>query len=708
MSVSQEIKARLDIVQYVQQYVPGLKKAGRYYKACCPFHAEKTPSFVVNPDNQSWRCFGACAEGGDIFNFAMKQHGWSFREALSELAQQAGVQLEKQTPEQQARDEYTDKLRGLLDTAADYYHRHLLSQSDEATRAVYAYAREKRGFSHETLERYQIGYAPDDFQKMRRALQDLGYTDDEIVDAGMAIRKEDTGRVYDRFRNRLMIPIRDERGRVIGFGARALSKEDNPKYLNSPQTPVFDKSKTLFGLDVAKKAIRDTGMAIIVEGYMDVIQAHQAGYLNVVAQMGTSLTESQLIKIVPRYANQIIMALDADEAGQNATRRSLEVARKALQADYAGRLSVDLRVLHIPEGKDPDDFLREAPQRWPEIIADAQPVADFVIDLETADLPRDAGLPARQAVAQQILPILTASENNLYTQDNLQKLSLKLRIGVEDLMAWAQRLQPPPQSEQRLAPVITDDQADDGLPPLPYEDELSGSAVEPPLFFDDAPHPVPTRDSARPSPAQALRRLTAQQPALTGRHTSIAAERHCLRMLLKQPDLLFQANRLLRELAQTDPTLINGPLADMNLDDFSQTEYRMIMQVLLRAIDQDELEPLEFVQAHLDQALVSDLTQLLITDVDDIHGQLGGRFGADFSQHWTTFQRKTLPGLNVPTSVVRSLVHLRNQRLKRETEELMFLSNEAESRSDTHEQLQHAQRGMLLMRARRRLADALP
>lgn len=707
MSVSQEIKARLDIVQYVQQYVPGLKKAGRYYKGCCPFHAEKTPSFVVNPDNQSWRCFGACAEGGDIFNFAMKQHGWSFREALSELAQQAGVQLERQTPEQQARDEYTDKLRGLLETAADYYHRHLLSQTDEATRDVYIYAREKRGFSHETLERYQIGYAPDDYQKMRRALQDLGYTDDEIVDAGMAIRKEDTGRIYDRFRNRLMIPIRDERGRVIGFGARALAKEDNPKYLNSPQTPVFDKSKTLFGLDIAKKAIRDTGVAIIVEGYMDVIQAHQAGYLNVVAQMGTSLTEPQLTKIVPRYANQIIMALDADEAGQNATRRSLEVARKALQADYAGRLSVDLRVLHIPEGKDPDDFLREAPQRWPEIIANAQPVADFVIDLETADLPRDAGLPARQAVAQQILPILTASENNLYTQDNLQKLSLKLRIGVEDLMAWAQQLQPPAPSERRSSPAAVD-VSDDGPPPPPYEDDISGSAVEPPLFFDDAPHPVMTPDGDRPSPARALRRLNTQQPALTGRHTSIAAERHCLRMLLKQPDLLFQANRLLRELAQTDSTLINGPLADMNLDDFSQTEYRMIMQVLLKAIDQDELEPIEYVQAHLDQALVSDLTQLLVTDVDDIHGHLGGRFGADFSQHWTTFQRKTLPGLNVPTSVVRSLVHLRNQRLKRETEELMFLSNEAESRSDTNEQLQHAQRGMLLMRARRRLADALP
>ncbi|MCA9883390.1 MAG: DNA primase, partial [Anaerolineae bacterium] len=255
MSVTEQIKARLDIVQYVQQYVPQLKKAGRYYKACCPFHSENTPSFVVNPDTQSWRCFGACAEGGDIFSFAMKQNNWSFSEALHELGRQAGVQVTQQTPEQQHQAEQVERLRAMLQTSADFYHQHLLSQVDDAARSAYTYVREKRGFTDETIERYQIGYAPAGWQNMMNALTELGYANNEIVEAGLA-SQNDKGRVYDRFRNRLMIPIRDDRGRIVGFGARALDPDDNPKYLNSPQSEVFDKSHLLFGLDVAKEAIR--------------------------------------------------------------------------------------------------------------------------------------------------------------------------------------------------------------------------------------------------------------------------------------------------------------------------------------------------------------------------------------------------------------------------------------------------------------------
>ena len=306
MSVTEQIKARLDIVQYVSQYVPQLKKAGRYYKACCPFHSEKTPSFVVNPDTQSWRCFGACAEGGDIFSFAMKQNNWSFTEALHELGRQAGVQVTKQTPEQQQQAEQVERLRAMLQTAADFYHQHLLSREDEAAESAYAYTREKRGFTDETIERYQIGYAPAGWQNMMNALTQLGYDNEDILAAGLA-SQNDRGRVYDRFRNRLMIPIRDDRGRIVGFGARALDPDDNPKYLNSPQSEVFDKSHLLFGLDVAKDAIRQSETAVIVEGYMDVIQAHQAGYYNVVAQMGTAMTESQL-KLMQHAKDRMINA----------------------------------------------------------------------------------------------------------------------------------------------------------------------------------------------------------------------------------------------------------------------------------------------------------------------------------------------------------------------------------------------------------------
>ncbi|RMG81979.1 MAG: DNA primase, partial [Chloroflexi bacterium] len=434
MSVAQEIKARLDIVEYIQQYVP-LKKSGRHYKACCPFHSEKTPSFIVNTETQSWRCFGACSEGGDIFNFAMKLHSWDFRQALEELGRLAGVEVRKQTPQQREEIQYEERLRDILRTAAEAFHSALLQDAPDSQAAL-QYAVERRGFSLETIEKYQIGFAVDSWDNLLIHLREIGYKDDDIIDAGLAIRN-DKGRIYDRFRNRLIIPIRDERGRVVGFGARALGDE-HPKYLNSPQTPVFDKSRLLFGLDMARESIRQSGIAIIVEGYMDVIQAHQAGYMNVVAQMGTALTEPQLKLIAPRHAQRIILALDADEAGQNAMRRSLEVARQVLQDDYAGRLSVDIRILQIPGAKDPDDFLRATPEQWPQIVETALPIADFIINLETEKLPPDASIQERERAARAILPLLYASEDNLYRKANIQKLAMRLRIQEADLLAWAE------------------------------------------------------------------------------------------------------------------------------------------------------------------------------------------------------------------------------------------------------------------------------
>src|SRR5690606_14190397 len=255
----------------------------------------------------------------------------------------------------------------------------------------------KRGLSEETIMRFQIGYAPPGWHTLQEMLTGMGYSEDDLVNAGVAIRNEQ-GQVYDRFRNRLMIPIRDERGRVVGFGARALAAEDNPKYLNSPQSPLFDKSRILFGLDLAARAIRDTETAVIVEGYLDAIQAHQAGYQNVVAQMGTALTEMQLKLIAPKWAKRIIMALDSDVAGQNATRRSVEVARETLHADYGGRLSVDIRILALPGAKDPDDLIREAPESWAALVDGAMPVADFLIAAETAALSEDASPQEIEAI----------------------------------------------------------------------------------------------------------------------------------------------------------------------------------------------------------------------------------------------------------------------------------------------------------------------
>ncbi|HEY73791.1 MAG TPA: DNA primase, partial [Thermoflexia bacterium] len=320
MSVVDEIKERLDIVEVISSYTP-LKKSGRNYKALCPFHSEKTPSFVVFPESQHWHCFGACAEGGDLFSFVMKHEGWDFRTALEELARRAGVELRPRTPAQVKEEEEADRLRELLTTAARYYN-HLLQHASEA-KAARAYIA-RRSLDDETVERFRLGYSLPGWNRSRDYLTEQGYTIEELVKAGLLVRKE-TGSTYDRFRERLMIPIRDAQGRVIGFGARTLDPEGVPKYLNSPQTPLFDKSRTLFGLDLARKTIRRKDQVVIVEGYMDVMQAQQAGFANVVAQMGTALTEPQLRQL-QRYTKRLVLALDPDAAGVQATLRGVEVA----------------------------------------------------------------------------------------------------------------------------------------------------------------------------------------------------------------------------------------------------------------------------------------------------------------------------------------------------------------------------------------------
>lgn len=723
MSVAQQIKDRLDIVDYIQAHVPDLRRAGRTYKACCPFHNERTPSFVVNPDTQTWRCFGACAEGGDVFTFAQKRHGWDFSEALRELGKLAGVEVRKRTPEQKQREEQLDRLRGMLQTAADFYHEWLLRDTDEAQR-VLAYTQQQRGFTMETIREWQIGFAPDGWQHMLGALTDLGYSADDLLEAGL-VSRNDSGRTYDRFRNRLMIPIRDDRGRVIGFGARALSDEDNPKYLNSPQTPVFDKSSTLFGLDRAKQALRETETAVIVEGYMDVIQAHQAGYANVVAQMGTAMTEAQLSLIAPRYVKNIIMALDADAAGQNATRRSLEVARQALEADYLGKMSVDMRVLQIDSAKDPDDVLRETPQQWPEYVANALPVANFVIDMETSDLASDASLAERQAIARRLLPILTASENNFYTQENLQKLALRLRISEHDLLDWARELQRIEAAKQARRQTSTRDQAppavpnqtvpaapDEMPPPFSPEDGVIGSNEEPPLFPDGVPltegdgppHEdyddlgLATVQIPRTTPTQSE---AAPAPRLGSRNSSRATQAYCLRMMLLDPDALPHINRKLRELADGREEMLNGPLCSLDADDFTEADYRVLADAVQRALQQVEQEPLDFLRDTLADALLDELDTLMQAEAEHIHKRVRFRFRADFDLNWDQFSRHIQPGLDTRADVVRRALEIRQQRLERESQEFRFYLEDAQRQNDREAQLRYMQQFTTTQRALR-------
>ena len=706
MSVTQQIKDRLDIVNYVQEYVPDLKKAGRYYKACCPFHGEKTPSFVVNPDSQSWRCFGACAEGGDIFTFAQKVNGWDFAEALRELGQRAGVEVKKRSPEQKAQDARADKLRGLLETAEKWYHDHLLSDDPQAEKTL-LYAMNKRGFSEQTIRHWKIGYAPDAWHSMLNALKEIGYNEDDIIASGMAT-KNDKGNVYDRFRNRLMIPIRDARGRVIGFGARALDPNDSPKYLNSPQSTLFDKSQTLFGLDRAKTAIRDTETAVIVEGYMDVIQAHQAGYENVVAQMGTAMTEAQLNLIAPRYAKNIVMALDADDAGQNATRRSLEVARNALQADYMGKMSVDIRVLQIDDAKDPDDVLRETPEKWAHYVQGAMPVADFVIDMETADLDSNTSVAARQRMAQNILPILTASENNLYTKDNLQKLALRLRIPEGDLLAWARELERIEAAKKpKYTPPPPQPYNDNDAPPM-MEDDYYSQSEEPPPFFDYedgyiAQDPYADESDIRPEPTAAKAPL--QQ--LSSRSASRATEAYCLRMLMLDPTTLAHVNRKLRELAGENQQLLRGALGELCVEDFSQGDYRVLLDALQSALNQDEFEPLDYLQNRLDESLLDELASLLMDEQRDIHRIVGMRLEGEFEQIWANFARSIRPSIDTQHDVVRRALKVRHQRLEREQQEIRFLLEDAQRMQDKNAEKSYFEQTVPTMRALRLLQQEL-
>ncbi len=641
MSVADEIKSKLDIVQYIQRFVP-LKKAGRTWKACCPFHNEKTPSFVVNENNQTWRCFGACAEGGDIFNFAMKYNGWSFTEALEELGKLAGVETRPQTPEQRHHSQELDRLRGLMQSAADYFHDLLFDPRNPASVATLKYAREKRGLTDDTLHRFGIGYAPAGWQNSIDALKGLGYSEDDLIATGI-VSHNDEGRVYDRFRNRLMIPIRDERGRVVGFGARALAAEDNPKYLNSPQSALFDKSRLLFWLDFAKQSIRDSETAVIVEGYLDAIQAHQAGYSNVVAQMGTALTDAQLKLLAPRLAKRIILSLDSDAAGQSATRRSLEVARETLQADYAGKLAVDIRILVVPGAKDPDDLIREAPEQWTDLVRAALPVADYVIASEMETLPDGATVQEREAVARRLLPILLASENDLYRNDNLQKLALRLRIAERDLLLWAAE-------QQRIASARPPRAAQSHQDALPEP--------EPPPFYDDEP---PEFDSPR---------LNRRGQAATNLHEA-PAEARCLLLLILQPKLIYDVNRKFRELAGADDQLADSVLGDLTSSDFTRTSYRALMDQFLHAVAQDEMEPLEFLQATLQPDLLEELNLLLADQWEELRHRLHFGLSVDLPILIKQFERFN-SALNPSAELTEKALRLRLKRLERERQELMF------------------------------------
>jgi len=424
----EQIRAAVDVVDLIGQYVT-LKKAGRTFKALCPFHTEKTPSFVVFPDTGHWHCFG-CGEGGDVFTFLMKAENLTFVEALRRLADRIGIVLAPPSREADERKAVLQRLYSANEAAAVYFHG-LLLQSPAARQYV-----RNRGITDRTLQEFLLGLAPDSLDAMQRQLVLQGFSLDELLAAGLLYEPE-SGPLRDRFRARLMFPIRDAEGRIVSFGARGLRPDAVPKYLNGPQTELFDKGSTLFGLFQGASAIKKAQRAVIVEGYVDVVMAHQAGFENVVATLGTSITERQLRQLA-RLAPEICLALDPDAAGQHAALRSVEVARTALAAsvpvlDARGRprasstLKAAITIATLPDGLDPDELIVADPARWESTIAGAQPVIDHALkqlasqhDLSSAQGKREAC----EAVLPLLLDIPDPVEQAHYVELTSQELGL--------------------------------------------------------------------------------------------------------------------------------------------------------------------------------------------------------------------------------------------------------------------------------------------
>ena len=563
MSSIDEVKDRIDIVDIVSETVQ-LRRSGKNYTGFCPFHSNtRTPAFVVFPETGTWRCFGQCNEGGDVFSYVMKKEGWDFSEALQQLAEKAGVELTTPSPEAQALAEEYDNLRDLLEEGATFFQHQLLNTPAGQIALEYLQQRDLR---LETIEAFGLGYAPKSWDALSSYFRGKNSAVQDLIKVGLVSSREDADvtssqDVYDRFRNRVMFPIRDDRGRMAGFGARILDPDDVPKFLNSPQTVVFDKGRLLYGLDRAKKAIRSQDQVVIVEGYLDVIALHQAGYETAVSPMGTALTDHQF-RMLKRYTRNIVLALDSDAAGDKATIRGLEIAREILDHEtdpvfdargllgYEARLRADIRVTTLPAGKDPDDVVNEDPQTWEKILTDAKPVVIHVMNTLSAD--RDIHDPkVKVEIANQVLPLIQDVPNSIERDTYRQRLARLLQVDERALMM-----------DRRAQ----------------------------------------SRDvrSRRHTGKAGIGQLSSEVLAASAK-TVHSLEAHILGVLLRRPDMLYQVDRRLQE----------AELPRLAGDDFQHAAHRSILQILRASIDQHQSEPRDFTLNSLSLTMMETADDLL-------------------------------------------------------------------------------------------------
>ena len=547
MTVVDDIKERLDIVEIVEQTVK-LRRTGKNYIGFCPFHSNtRTPAFVVFPETQTWRCFGQCNEGGDLFGYMMKREGWDFNEALRQLAARAGVTLTQQNPETEASVQSQQKLSAVLEAAAGFYREQMLTSPAGKKTLDYLH---KRGLSDETIKIWGLGYAPAGWTTLLDYLRQKNYETGMLIAAGLLTERDD-GSLHDRFRERLMFPIRGPYGQLAGFGGRTLEPDGIPKYLNSPATDVFDKGRLLYGLDQARKSIRSLNQAVIVEGYMDVIGLHQAGFTNAVSPMGTALTEDQF-RLLKRLTRNVVLALDPDAAGQNATLRGLETARKAMDQeseihfDSRGlmrveqRINADIRVTALPGLQDPDEIVLENPEAWKQIIAKAKPVVVHV--METLAIDKDLNdAKVKRDIAAQVMPLIDDVGDAVEREAYRQQLAGFLRVDERSLKSARSG---PAHSRRKK---IESDQAD-----VIPADMLS-------------------------KPAQKNQML----------------ERYLLHDLFLEPEGLFRLNK----------TLCNLELDPITESDFQNADTLAGYHLIAESLRQVDYTPSDFVEARLTSAL---------------------------------------------------------------------------------------------------------
>jgi len=412
-----EIAERVSILEVVSACMQ-LQKAGRNYKGLCPFHADKNPSFVVNPDRNTFHCFG-CGVGGDVYGFYMKFHNVSFFDAVQELARQAGIRLEessvRRNPQQ---EEAIRRVSALNQLACQFYHENLTrSPKAEAARRYIKH----RGISENSIPTFLLGYAPESWDALANFLKGKGQSAEEATSLGLILPRKSGQGHYDRFRNRLMFPILGSTGQVLGFGGRSLS-EEGPKYLNSPESILYHKGSTLYGLHLAQKAIRDQGMAVLVEGYLDLVALHEHGFICSVAVLGTALTLEQ-IRILKRYTRNFVLVFDGDEAGAKASFRNL--------GDFL-EMGVSARAVHLPENEDPDSFLRKrGADSFRQLLGEARPLLDLFLEQKTGHLGRSEPVESKVSALRDVLPLIGRIPDRL--EQNLRVKSLAERFGIEEL-----------------------------------------------------------------------------------------------------------------------------------------------------------------------------------------------------------------------------------------------------------------------------------